>query len=527
MVRGVNERLCQQRLLHDLLVDRAERFPDREAVVVGGRSYRYGELLDASRRLALALVERGVRRGDRVAIYMDNSWPCIVSIYGALMAGAVFLVINPQTKREKLAFILTDSGANVLLTDGQFAAVFVDAVASLKGNMRVICAGRLSPELACYEAFDRVVAEAVVRGSSPAVGVIPSDLAALIYTSGSTGLPKGVMQTHQSMVFALQSIVEYLRMQPHDRVFLVLPMAFDYGLYQLLMSMSIGATLVIERSFTFLGLVQKHLREERITVFPGVPTIFSMLISFHRRKPLVFADVQIVTNTAAALPREFLPLLREMFPNAHLFKMYGQTECKRISYLEPEMLVEKPDSVGKAIPGTEVFLLSPEGRPVATGEAGILHVRGPHLMAGYWRQPQRSEEVLKPGKLPGERILSTQDWFRMDKEGYLYFLGRSDDMIKTRGEKVSPREVEEVLYALDGIKEARVVGHADELLGQMVHAYIAVEDGVALSAAQVKRFCAEHLENFMVPKEVTLLDELPKGPTGKIDMNGIVEEGSQ
>ncbi len=525
MSRGEGVRIRQQRLLHELFISVAERQPAKEALVVEGRSYSYAELLKAASQVASALSQRGVQRGDRVAIFMDNTWPCVVSIYGAMMAGAVFLLINPQTKREKLKYLLEDSGARAMLTDAHLGFVFLEVLEEIGPDLLVIASGVLSPESERVESFDELLQGEV--GSPPPCMTIPTDLAALIYTSGSTGFPKGVMQTHQSMVFATRSIVEYLRMQPDDRVLLALPMAFDYGLYQLLMTMSIGATLVIERSFTFQGLIHKRMREERVTVFPGVPTVFAMLVSSHRKKAMRFPDVQVVTNTAAALPAESVPLLQEIFPNACIFKMYGLTECKRVCYLEPELLAKKPASVGRAIPGTELYLLSPDGEEVGPGEAGILYVRGPHLMAGYWQQPEQTAEMLKPGKLPGERVLCTHDWFRMDEEGDLYFLGRSDDIIKTRGEKVSPLEVENVLYALNGVREAAVVGGSDELLGQAVYAFVSLEAGSELTLQQIKKFCISRLENFMVPKAIELLDELPKSPNGKIDKKKLEKRVAQ
>jgi len=223
-----------------------------------------------------------------------------------------------------------------------------------------------------------------------------------------------------------------------------------------------------------------------------------------------------VTNTAAALPAAFQQQLHEVFPNALIYRMYGLTECKRVCYLEPELADSKTESVGKAIPGTEVFLLTAEGEPVPPGETGILHVRGPHVMLGYWKQPELSARMLKAGKLPGERVLCTQDWFRMDEEGFLYFVGRSDDIIKTRGEKVSPVEVENVLHGMPGIREAAVVGVADTLLGQIIRAYVALEPGAKLTDKEIIKYCLSHLENFMVPKEVVFLPELPKTNTGKI-----------
>jgi long-chain acyl-CoA synthetase len=248
----------------------------------------------------------------------------------------------------------------------------------------VICSGKWPvPALAGassvpvpIEAFDEVL-----RGHSPLATpapVIPLDLAALIYTSGSTGNPKGVMHTHQSMVFAAESISQYLRLSEVHRILCVLPLAFDYGLYQLLMAIRLGATLVLERSFTYPAQIFNRMHEQQVTVFPGVPTVYAMLLSMHARDRLCFPSVTRVTNTAAALPAAFQQQLREVFPNALIYRMYGLTECKRVSYLEPELADARPESVGRAIPGTEVFLLTPDGAAVPTGEAGILHVRGPH-----------------------------------------------------------------------------------------------------------------------------------------------------
>jgi long-chain acyl-CoA synthetase len=346
----------------------------------------------------------------------------------------------------------------------------------------------------------------------------------LIYTSGSTGNPKGVMQTHQSMVFATESIAEYLRLSDTDRILCVLPLAFDYGLYQLLMAIRLGATLVLERSFTYPAQIFNRMREHQTTVFPGVPTVFAMLLSMHGREKIEFPLVTRVTNTAAALPAAFQSQLREIFPNALIYRMYGLTECKRVCYLEPELADTKPESVGKAIPGTEVFLLTADGKPVPPGETGILHVRGPHVMLGYWKQPELTARMLKPGALPGERVLCSQDWFRTDDEGFLYFVGRSDDIIKTRGEKVSPVEVENVLHGMPGIREAAVVGMADTLLGQAIRAFVALEPGVSLSDKEIIKYCLSRLENFMVPKEVVFLPELPKTSTGKISKRTLVEK---
>lgn len=513
-----------QRLLCDSLLQAAAALPDKTALVVEGERHSYAELRDAALRCAAAMQARGLERGERVAIYMDNTWPCAIAIFGTWLAGGVLLVINPQTKTDKLAYLLHDSGAKILCTDAHLQKIFLPLLERPTPLQAVLCSGtpptaretRLTPE-----SFDQALCEAANQPTPS--GVIGVDLAALIYTSGSTGDAKGVMMTHQAMLFTLESLVEYLRLAEGDRILNVLPFAFDYGLYQLLMAVRLGATLVLERSFTYPAQVLQRMADERVTVFPGVPTIYTMLIEMHRKNSLAFPSVTRVTNTAAALAAELLPALRAIFPNALIFKMYGLSECKRVSYLEPELLARYPNSVGKAIPGTEIFLLSSDGQPVAPGEVGLLHVRGAHVMLGYWNKPEQSAAMLKPGALPGERVLCTQDFFTMDAEGFLYFVGRSDDIIKTRGEKVSPVEVENALHGIPGIRDAAVIGIPDARLGQAIRAYVALQDDATLCEREIIKLCLAKLENFMVPKEVVILDELPKTATGKIRKKSLLE----
>jgi len=508
-----------QRLLHEGLIASALRLPDKIAVVVEGKPYRYSELYQASLKFANVLQSHRLKQGDRVAIYMDNTWPCVVSIFAVLLAGGVFLIVNPQTKADKLEYMLNDSEARILVSDFHLATVFLAAMVNTPHLELVISSGTKPERQAAaripVKQFDEMLAASTPLNS--ASDVIPNDLAALIYTSGSTGFPKGVMQTHQSMVFAAWSLIEYLRLAESDKILLVIPIAFDYGLYQLFMAIKLGATLVIERSFTFPAQIYKRMVDEGVTVFPAVPTIYAMMISSHKKNKLCFPNISRITNTAAALPEEFVPYLHEIFPNALIYKMYGLTECKRVSYLEPELVDLKPNCVGKAIPGTEVYLLSLDGKAVPPNEAGILYVRGPHVMMGYWKQPELTNKMLKPGKLPGERVLCTHDWFKKDEEGFLYFVGRSDDIIKTRGEKVSPIEVENVLHGIAGIKEVAVLGVPDEVLGQAIRAFIVVEEGAVLDEKAIKKQCMSRLENFMMPRDIVLLSELPKSPNGKID----------
>ncbi len=511
-----------QRLVHDALILSSARTPDKAAVIADGKQYSYRELLDSAQRLAATLKKKGVRPGERVLLWLENGWAAAVSIYGVWMAGGVVAVINPQTKPEKFLFIVRDSQATALLGEPRLMEPLVGKIESMDGLRYTGVNGHSS----IYENFDQIL-ENSAEPLFETEPVIATDLAALIYTSGSTGEPKGVMHSHQSMVFAATSIIEYLRLSEDERMLCVLPLAFDYGLYQLLMSIQLGATLILEKSFAFPAQVLARLEQEQATVFPGVPTLFASLVDGYRRNGKTFPFVKRVTNTAAALPEGLISELREVFPESLVFSMYGLTECKRATFLEPEELENRPGSVGKAIPGTDAFVLRDDGARAAPGETGILHVRGPHVMLGYWRRPEQTAEMLRPGFWPGERMLCTQDLFRSDAAGYLYFVGRTDDVIKSRGEKVSPVEVERVLCGIDGVRQAAVIGVDDPVLGQAIWAFIEPDQTIEINATRLKAGCTERLEPFMIPKRFELVERLPRTANGKVDKRRLSAEREQ
>ena len=509
-----------QRILGEALLSSAQKYPSKTAIIIKTKEYSYSILKESAEKLASHLVFTGIKKGDRVAVYMNNSWPSIVSIYGITLAGAAFLIINPQTKADKLQYILNDSGAKTLISESILSNELSQALVGSLDIQEVIITGGDTDQITRLPDIKSVSYEDIVSGNDPIIALpktIPNDLAALIYTSGSTGFPKGVMMTHQSMVFTSWSLIEYLRLSEEDRIILLLPLAFDYGLYQLLMAITVSGSLIVEQSFTFQTTVYKQIEMFEPTVFPGVPTMYAMMIAANKKTGLSLDCIKKVTNTAAALPVEFIPDLKKIFPNALIFKMYGLTECKRVCYLEPELIDIKTESVGKAIPGTEVFLLSPEGNPVPPGEPGILYIRGPHVMLGYWHKEELSKEMLRQGNLPGERILCSNDWFKMDEEGFLYFLGRTDDIIKTRGEKVSPVEIENIIYKIEGIKEVAVVGIPDLIMGESIIAYVTTNGHVQIGEKDIQKECMSRLELFMVPQRVIFLDEMPKSSNSKID----------
>lgn len=515
-------------LVNHFLEHSAERFSDKIALVHQDKKLTYGEIDIASNRIANALIEIGIERGDRIAVFMDNSIEAVISIFAALKAGAAFMMINHTTKTAKLEFMLNNSRASLLLTQQSKS----DIVRTIKcpslrfvimSGSQSFCARTEGNEVFSnvpYMSFEDIIKSERDRRLDPKC--IDMDLASLIYTSGSTGFPKGVMLSHLNMVSAAHSITTYLENNEHDVIVDMLPLSFDYSLYQILTGFKVGCTVVLEKSFVYPYQVIEAMIRERVTGLPGVPTFFALLLQMKDISALDFSSLRYITNTAAALPASHIKRLRELFPQAKLYSMYGLTECKRVSFLPPEELDKKPTSVGRGMPNEEIFIVNEYGNRVGPGEVGELVVRGSNVMLGYWEMPEETEKCLKPGRYPGEKVLYTGDLFRMDEEGYLFFIARKDDIIKNRGEKVSPKEIEYVLYNLDGVLEAAVIGVPDEILGQAIKAFVSLEKGSKLTEKDILKHCSRHLENFLVPKYIEIMDSLPKTETGKIRKRSLV-----
>lgn len=504
-------------LLHDYLIHSASRLGDKVALVCSRQRVTYAEIDERSNGIAQCLVKSGVQRGDRVMIFADNTVETVVSFWAVLKANAVVCIVNPLTKSEKLDYLLNDCRPAALITDQHLRPVFGGPVHNCPSLRKVIVSGPIDDN----ELFDlphamRWETAAERTPAAPARNSIDVDLAAIIYTSGSTGEPKGVMLTHHNMTAACTSIASYLELREDDVILNVLPLAFDYGLYQMLMAFRTGARLVLERSFAFPAQILQLIKDEKITGFPGVPTIFASLSELKSLRDHDFSSIRYVTNTAAALPLKHITMLSELFAGARIYSMYGLTECKRCTYLPPEDLQRKPLSVGIAIPNTEMWIVDENDRRVGPGTVGQLVIRGATVMKGYWGKPEATARKLKPGPLPGEQVLYTGDYCRMDEDGYLYFIGRGDEIIKSRGEKVAPKEVENVLVNIPGVKEAAVVGIPDELLGQAVKAFVVIEQGRIIGERQLQMECQKRLESFMVPKSIVIVPSLPKTDTGKL-----------
>jgi long-chain acyl-CoA synthetase len=490
-------------LVQDFLERSAERLPDKLALVCSGQRLTYTQVDQMADRLANALIAHGVRRGDRVGIYLSNTVGAVVGIFAVVKAGAVFVLINRATKLAKLTFILNNCRAVALLTDDRAAAQNVPT--------------RLGAAVPSLEAILLPADLSLIYDTCPATRPprvnVDLDLACLVYTSGTTGEPKGVMSEHGSVVFAAGSVGEYLRAAESDVVLNVLPLSYSYGLYQVLITFERGGTLVLEKSFAYPIEILETIERERVTALPGVPTMFATLVGMDLT-PYDLSSLRYATNAAAALPIGNITDLRRKLPHVTLYSMYGLTETKRALYLPPEWLERKPASVGIAIPGTEVWLEDEAGNRLGPGEIGELVVRGPHVMRGYWEAPEATAARFRPGAGPGERVCYTGDLFRTDEDGCMYFVARKDDIIKSRGEKVAPREIEAVLSRLPGVLEAAVVGVPDAVLGQAIKAVLVVSGTV--TAADVLHHCRRHLEDFMVPNFVEFRTKLPRTSTGKV-----------
>jgi len=505
-------------LIQDFLQNSAARLPDKVALVCGGHRHTYAELEGMSSRLANALKGQGLQRGDRVAIYLNNSVEAVVAMFAILKADAIFVAVNRATKPDKLVFILKNCEAAAVITDTRAQLQgLADRLRSEANSVRtiIVCSRHASPAPEPHSSLlDYSILLKTAATKKPRAHNIDLDLACLIYTSGTTGESKGVMSDHSNVVFVASSIVQYLKNSENDIVLNVLPLSFSYGLYQLLAMFCVGGTLVLEESFAFPEMVLERMAQEKVTGFAGVPTIYSMLLGM-KLDHLDLSALRYLTNAAAGLPVAHVKRLRQLLPQTELYLMHGLTEVARTMYLPPEQTDSRPASSGIAIPGTELWLEDDTGRRLGPGEVGELVVRGRHVMRGYWRDPGLSAKRFRPGPVPGERICYSGDLFKIDPEGYFYFVSRKDDIIKSRGEKVAPREVENVLYAIAGVQDAAVIGVPDPTMGEVVKAFI-VAPGAQLTEAAVISHCKARLEDFMVPRYVEFREELPKTGSGKI-----------
>ncbi len=511
-------------LIHHMLRSSAERFPKKEALVYKQQRLTYHEVKEVVEGLASSLCHTcQVFRGDRIGIYLD---PCVaqaISIFSVSWAGGVFVPINGLLQATQVCHIANDCQMKGLITSSDKVKElepFLNSIPSLS-FLIILEEGSLSNSkvpIYSYETLSQSDAKVPIPKLS-----IENDLAAILYTSGSTGKPKGVMINHAQMIAGSSIVSSYLEIDSNDRILAVLPFSFDAGLNQLMTTFQQGATIILT-SFVFVKEIVNKLVAEKISGLAGVPTLWNLLSqpnsSLAKQE---ISSLRYITNTGGVMPQPVLKKLRETLPKTRIFLMYGLTEAFRSTYLPPEELDRRPTSMGKAIPNTEILVINGQGKLCRPGEPGELVHRGPTVSMGYWGQPQLTDQVLRPNPLlpieigAAEKVCYSGDLVKIDEEGYLYFVGRKDNMIKSSGFRISRSEIEEVLYQSSLVRDVAVIGIPDQLLGQAIKAFVVPKDGQEIDTHDLISLCGEKLARYMVPKIIEVLDEIPKTPNGKID----------
>ncbi len=519
-------------LIHHLIEHSATREPDAAALRDGKRDLAYGELSRAVHQAAYLYLGLGLSRGERIAVWLDKRLESVVALFGAAAAGCVFVPVNPLLKPEQVAHILMDCNVRALVTSPERVALLADVLPRCHdlrflvttGDIAAVSAVSLPAAINCVAWAEH--ANCVARQPHR---VIDADMAAILYTSGSTGRPKGVVLSHRNLVAGAESVSQYLENTAQDRILSVLPLSFDYGLSQLTTAFRVGACSVL-MNYLLARDVIRAVEREKITGLAAVPPLWVQLAPLDW--PAGIDDhLRYITNSGGHMPGPTLAALRAKLPRMRPFLMYGLTEAFRSTYLPPEELDRRPDSIGKAIPNAEIMVVHEDGTACAPGEPGELVHRGVHVALGYWNDSEKTAERYKtaPGQPAGlvipELAVWSGDTVRMDEDGFLYFIGRRDEMIKTSGYRVSPSEVEEVAYATGLAAEVAATGIAHPILGQAVVLVIYAPGEDTGVAEKLLMECKQKLPGFMVPSQIIVKHEpLPRNPNGKIDRKHLAGE---
>jgi acyl-CoA ligase (AMP-forming) (exosortase A-associated) len=518
--------------LHEIVLDAARRDPGATALVFKDRSLGYGELAAEIEGLASALAALGLEREDRVAVYLDKQVETVVAMFGAAAAGAAFVPVNPLLRPPQVAHILGDCGVRLLVTSAERLELLEEELGRCPSVEWVVVvgggAGRAGedgrPRSLGWE--ELVGMAGAAPGPSSGADL---DMAAIFYTSGSTGKPKGVVLSHRNLIAGAESVASYLRNGPGDRILAVLPLSFDAGFSQLTTAFASGARLVLA-NYLLPRDVIRLCAEHEITGLTGVPPLWIQLAE-QEWPPQATARMRYFANTGGRMPRATLDSLRAIFPAAEPFLMYGLTEAFRSTYLDPSEVDRRPDSIGRAIPNAEVLVVREDGSRCAPGEKGELVHRGPLVSLGYWNDPERTAERFRPPPFRAGEIVTPEiavwsgDLVTEDEDGYLYFVGRDDEMIKTSGYRVSPAEVEEAVYETGLARDAVALGVEDEKLGQRIVLAVSPLAGAdGLDTAELLVELGRRLPRYMLPKQVEVLADLPRSPNGKFDRTAIRSE---
>lgn len=511
-------------LINNFLENSAQKYPDKQAVWYKNEWMTYARIDTLANKLANYLKKIGICRGDRVALLNENSFDYIISYFAILKAGAIAVLLNTETTAASLVYTLNNSGAKAIIANKKYSRHLVPAIKKVPHLTNVIID---QTNLSAYEEIGHCnqiqLTDIYDNGkeSHPDVRCIDIDVATIVYTSGSTGKPKGTALSHLNIVSNTQSIVQYLELTYQDRIMAVLPFYYIYGQSLLNTHFCVSGSVVMDNRFAFPQVILDTMKDTEVTGFAGVPSTFLILLNKSAIRKYEFKSLRYVTQAGGAMAPATQKEVREVFDPAKLFIMYGATEASpRLSYLDPEMLSEKLGSIGKAIPNVDLYIADEKGKRLPANQTGEIVARGSNIMTGYWNDPLGTEQVLKNG------LYYTGDLGKMDEDGYIFVVGRTKDIIKAGGFRVSAKEVEEALLEIDEIHEVAVIGVNDELLGEAIKAFVVLRDKECTAEAAIKSTLKNLLPVYKHPKYFAFRDSLPKNKSGKV-MKRILKEESK
>jgi acyl-CoA ligase (AMP-forming) (exosortase A-associated) len=515
-------------LIHDLLLCSSRVKPRQEALTYQGKRLDYETLAARVLDCAAGLLNLELGRSERVAVYLEKRFETVIAVFGAAAAGAVFVPVNPLLKPDQVAYILKDCNVRILVTSAERLRLLAPILHECQDLHTIVLVGGGTERVPGLNTLAWESALASAGGARPH-RMIDTDMAAIFYTSGSTGKPKGVVLSHRNMVAGARSVAQYLENHERDRILSALPLSFDAGFSQLTTAFHAGASVTLINYLVPRDIIMA-VTQERITGLTAVPPLWIQLAQLKWPEPAQ-NTLRYIANTGGRMPKATLDLLRTALPKTLVYLMYGLTESFRSTFLPPAELDRRPDSIGKAIPNSEVMVVREDGTPCAPGEPGELVHRGALVSLGYWNDPEKTAERFKPapgqpkGLVMPEIAVWSGDTVRTDEEGFLYFVSRRDEMIKTSGYRVSPTEVEEVIYATGLVGEAAALGVPHPVLGQAIVVVATARAGARLDTEELLAQCRQRLPAFMVPARVTVCaGGLPRNPNGKIDRKLMASE---